>query len=184
MFKDLLSLEGLSKRQEKKARAIAEKFSPKNKKDLEKAYDLMFDFLFQENTQGLNIVLSELTKIKFMGNFAIWEYIEPSYTLKFYLSDDEKEKQEIRRMLNEDVKSPLDSDEEHREYLNKIRNGLVLDTALEFADFDDDEKDSREGILTAYLQIYALGATGTISEQKCLEEIECNIFRLKDLYKK
>ncbi len=189
MLKELLKLKGLSKRQEKKARAIAEKFSIKNKNDLGKAYDLMFDFLFQENTQGLNILLDELTKIKFTGNFNIWVFIQPSYTLKFYLTDDKEVKQEIRQMLIEEVKSSLDSEEEHQEYLNEIRDGLLVNMSLKkienrTLDNKADEIHYRQNLLIDYFQIYALGATGAISEQKCLEEIEINIARLKELYQK
>ena len=78
--------------------------------------------------------LDALTKLKFNGNFNLWTFIEPCYCLKFFLTHDESVKQEITRMLREDVKSKWHDDDEHQEWIQKILDGESVKNAQEELD--------------------------------------------------
>ena len=105
MFSDLLKLKNLSKEQQTKAISLSKKFSSTNKTDLEKANNLLFSLFCSDRREGVDICLKALTGLKFNGNFNLWTFIQPSYCLKYYLTTDESVKEEITRMLREDVKS-------------------------------------------------------------------------------
>ncbi len=189
MFEELLNLENLSKRQAKKVAAITKKFSENSVANLETAETLMFDFLCESNDYAFNIVLDVLTKIEFKGNFNRWQFIEPAYTIKYYLSKDEAEKQAIRTMLTQKVRSKLDTDEDRKIYLDKVRNGLLLDMTLEhYEEYEPENRTEKFDFaiskLTDYLHILAIGATGKISEEECLEQIKTNLQLARELYKK
>lgn len=188
MFKNLVKLSNLNKSQIKRAESLSENFSEKNKAHLEKANNLLFEFWYAENMLAVQIILDVLTTIKFNGNFNLWVFIEPSYALKYYLSQDITIRNNIRKMLNEDVVSPLHDREEHAERLEKIRNGLLIDMSKgslnENLDNNLSEYDFRSSLLRKYLHLFALGATGSISEEECLDEIESNYSRLQYLYNK
>ncbi len=188
MLKKLLTLQGLNKCQEKKARALAKKFSAKNKKDLGNAYDLMCDFLYENNTKGLHIILDALTQIKFTGDVHIWQYIEPCHIFKAYLSNDEEIKKRVKKLLTEEVKF-FSSDKENAEYLNNERKGLSLKMSIQNAPEVMDlsipklETDYRHSLLTQYIKILILGPMGEMTEQECLDGIDFNFKRLRELHK-
>lgn len=188
MFKSLLKLSNLNKSQLKRAESLSEKFSENNKAHLEKANNLLFEFWYSENMPTVQIMLDVLTTIEFKGNFNLWTFIEPSYTLKYYLTEDIAIKEGIRTMLIEEVKSKLESNEEHILYLEKVRNGLLVDMSKESMEKSSSLEDRyleygyRTTLLIRYLHLFTLGATGSISEEDCLNGIHSNYSRLQYLY--
>lgn len=188
MFSDLLNLENLSKEQQTKAISLSKKFSPTNKTDLEKANDLLFSLFCSNRLEGVDICLKILTSLKFNGNFNLWTFIQPSYCLKYYLTTDENVKEEITRMLCEDVKSKWHDDDEHQEFIQKILDGELVQSAQEELEryIDDGVKKEyiwRVNLLIEYLYVLALGATGLLSKSIVMGEIEKNLIRLREISK-
>ena len=186
MFSDLLLSDNLSPAQMKKAASLSKKFSPTNKADLEKAYHLLFSLFCTNRIQETEICLDVLTQLKFNGNFNLWTFIEPSYCLKFFLTHDESVKQEITRMLREDVKSKWDDEEEHQEWIQKILDGESVKNAQEQLDryIEDGIKTEyfwRVNLLTAYLHVLALGATGVLNPSVVNDAINQNLARLREI---
>ena len=113
-------------------------------------------------------------------------FVEPAYTLKYYLSTDEKEKATIQKYLLEEVRSPWYDDQEHQEYIQEIRNGKHIN-------IDQEEYEKyKEGkskwiflriLLVSYLHLNALGAIGNISDQEVKRKIKEIITKLKKQYK-
>lgn len=175
MFSDLLELKNLSKEQQTKAISLSKKFSSTNKTDLEKANNLLFSLFCSDQREGVDICLKVLTGLKFNGNFNLWAFIQPSYCLKYYLTTDESVKEEITRMLREDVKS-------------KWHDGEVVQSAQEELDryIDDGIKEEyiwRVNLLIEYLYVLALGATGSLNKSAVMDEIKKNLVRLREIIK-
>ena len=186
MFSDLLLSNNLSPAQMKKAASLSKKFSPTNKADLEKAYHLLFSLFCTNRIQETEICLDVLTQLKFNGNFNLWTFIEPSYCLKFFLTRDESVKQEITRMLREDVKSKWDDEDEHQEWIQKILDGELVKNAQEQLDryIEDGIKTEyiwRVSLLTTYLHVLALGATGALNPSVVNDAINQNLARLREI---
>lgn len=162
-------------------------FSITRKRDLEKANDLLFDFYYANNMIAVKKMLDVMTTIKFNGDFNFWTFVQPSYCLKYFLSSNENNKKEITEMLYNDVKSSLDTKEEHLEFLLEIQNGRLLESAqtklLKNMDNENDEYVWRSNLIKKYLHILALGTKGIISSETVLLEINKNINRQKELYK-
>lgn len=188
MFSDLLKLKNLSKEQQTKAISLSKKFSSTNKTDLEKANNLLFSLFCSDRREGVDICLKALTGLKFNGNFNLWAFIQPSYCLKYYLTIDESVKEEITRMLREDVKSKWHDDDEHQEFIQKILDGELVQSAQEELDryIDDGIKEEyiwRVNLLIEYLYVLALGATGSLNKTTVMDEIKKNLVRLREIIK-
>ena len=188
MFSDLLKLENLSKEQQTKAISLSKKFSSTNKTDLEKANNLLFSLFCSDRREGVDICLKALTGLKFNGNFNLWTFIQPSYCLKYYLTTDESVKEEITRMLREDVKSKWHDDDEHQEFIQKILDGELVQSAQEELDryIDDGIKEEyiwRVNLLIEYLYVLALGAIGSLNKTTVMDEIKKNLVRLREIIK-
>ncbi len=185
-FKDFIPSEPLSPYQEIRLKALQKKFSVTNKADLEKAYELLFDAYLTEKTVLVTHCLEIFLNIPFKQNFNTWTFVEPAYTLKYYLSTDEKEKATIQKYLLEEVRSPWYDDQEHQEYIQEIRNGKHIN-------IDQEEYEKyKEGkskwiflriLLVSYLHLNALGAIGNISDQEVKRKIKEIITELKKQYK-
>lgn len=118
----------------------------------------------------------------------MWAFIQPSYCLKYYLTTDESVKEEITRMLREDVKSKWHDDEEHQEFMRKILDGELVQSAQEELEryIDDGIKEEyiwRVNLLIEYLYVLALGATGLLNKSIVTDEIEKNLIRLREISK-
>lgn len=185
MFNQLLANNDLTKKQKGLAESLSKKFSPKNKGDLEKANELLFSLFYTENLNAIQICLDVLTKIRFDGNFNLWAFIQPSYCLKYFLSDDTDEKVRITEMLKTEVRSEWDDDDEHQEFLQKILDGELVHASEEKLEQRKNDPDGeytwRTIVLQNYLHILALGATGKINIDKAMSEIHSNLKRLKEL---
>lgn len=188
MFSDLLHLENLSKSQVKRATSLSKKFNPNNKLHLEKAHTLLFDLFCANQLEGVHICLNVMTQLKFNGNFNLWVFIEPSYCLKYFLTDDDAIKTEMTKMLHHDITSKWEDEDEHKENIQNILDGNEVQSAQEQLSryIDDDIKHEfhwRVNLLIKYLHIFALGATGKLSKCMVLNEINTHITRLRYIYK-
>lgn len=188
MFSNLVNLGNLSKSQMVKATSLSKKFSPTNKFDLEKLHILIFDLFCANNLDGVNICLDIMTKLKFNGNFNLWTFIEPSYCLKYFLTEKNAVKTEISRMLRHDIVSKWEDEDEHNEDMQNILNGKDVQSAQEqlsrYIDHDiQHEYHWRINLLIKYLHVLALGATGKLSKSVVLDEINTNLARLREIAK-
>lgn len=183
----LVDQKDLTPHQKRRVASLAKKFSPTRIADVERARSLLFSLYGANNMPAVNQCIEILTQISFKGDYRIWNPDQSAYCLKFYLSDDEQEKQRIQSMLWEEVRSPHHDDEKHQEYLRNVMDGLVLEMRLrsleEYSDTERDEYEVRTVVLSAYLQILALGARGRYQRDEVLEAIEAQTARLRELYK-
>ena len=187
-FEKLLENNKITKKQMKTAESLSKRFLPTNKHNLEKANNLLFELFFDENIEEAEIVMNIITKIKFNGNFQQWSFVEPSYCLKYYLSRDCREKEEITKMLIYDVRSEWDDEIENLEFKKRIMDGeLVESSKRRLDDYLNNEKNEymwRIPLIIDYLKVIALGSNGLLSYDIAIKEIEENIEREKELYKK
>ena len=91
-------------------------------------------------------------------------------------------------MLLKDIKSKWHDDDEHQEFIKTILDGELVQSAKEQLDkhINDGPKaeyDWRESLLSEYLYVLALGATGSLNKTIVLTEIANNLARLEELYK-
>ena len=89
-------------------------------------------------------------------------------------------------MLREDVKSKWHDDDEHQEWIQKILDGESVKNAQEELDrYIDDgvEKEYfwRVNLLTEYLHVLALGATGVLNPSVVRDAINQNLARLREI---
>lgn len=186
MFSDLLHLADLSQSQMQKTTSLSKKFNPNNKVCLEKAHTLLFELFCANHLQGVHVCLDVMTQLKFNGNFNLWTFIEPSYCLKYFLTDDDAIKAEITRMLRYDVVSKWEDEDEHDENIQNILDGRDVQSAQEQLDryINDDNQEFywRINLLIKYLHILALGATGKLNKSMVLNEIDTNIARLREMH--
>lgn len=188
MFQSLLESQELSSKQQKRVASLAKKFSPRSSADVAKAYELLFSLYSANNQPALDECIHILTQIPFRGDYRIWVSVEPAYCLKFYLSEDETEKESIQKMLWEETRSPRYDKQEHQDYLQKVMDGLLLESSLEelekYSETAKEEYELRCYVLSTYLQILALGAQGKYNRAAVLEGIETQTMRLRELHKK
>ncbi|MDO4764238.1 MAG: hypothetical protein Q4A00_07650 [Flavobacteriaceae bacterium] len=184
-FKELLKHEGLTAQQIKHIELLDKKFSATNASNLKKANDLLFSLLYTNNLSAVQTLLDLMTQIPFNGNFNQWTFVEPSYTLRYFLSNDNTEKEKIKHYLINEVRSEWDDDEEHAEHLQKKRDGMLVESSLEQLErYNTSEKEEftwRTTVLIRYLEVLTIGATGKLDEKNVLNEINSNIERQKAL---
>lgn len=137
--------------------------------------------------ESVHRCLDMLISIKFEGNFNTWGFIQPSYCLKCFLSENEAEKAEIQSVLREDVRPKWDDDKEHHKSIEEILDGKLIESAKKQLirygnDSLKDEYDWRSNLLIKYLYVFALGAIGSLSKSKVLNKINSHIIRILKLY--
>lgn len=184
-FKELLNFEGLSKSQIKKIEQLNKKFSVTNAKHLKMANDLLFSLLYSNHLSAVEQILDFMTQIPFNKNFNLWAFIEPSYTLQYFLTDDDTKKAKITRYLTTEVRSEWDDDDEHAEFLQQKLDGSLVQNSLEQLErYNITEKEEfiwRTPVLIRYLEVLALGASGKLDKVSVLKEIHYHIERQKFL---
>ena len=89
-------------------------------------------------------------------------------------------------MLREDVKSKWDDEDEHQEWIQKILDGELVKNAQEQLDryIEDGIKTEyiwRVSLLTKYLHVLALGATGVLKPSVVNDAINQNLARLREI---
>lgn len=188
IFKKLLTTDGLTAKQIKSIESLDKKFSKTSAANLEKANELLFSLLYANNLTAVNTLLDFMTEIPFNGNFNQWTFVEPSYALRYFLSDDEAEKAKISQYLTTEVRSEWDDDDDHAEFLQKKRDGMLVQSSLEQLErYNTSEKEEfnwRTFVLIRYLELLAIGATGKIDEATVLQQINENIDRQRVLFDK
>ena len=185
MFKELLNFERLTSSQIKKIEQLDKKFSATNAKHLEMANNLLFSLLYDDNLPALEKLLAFMTQIPFNKNFNLWSFIEPSYTLQYFLTDDDDKKTKITQYLTTEVRSEWDDDDEHAEFLQRKLDGSLVQSSLEKLEcHKTSEKDEfiwRTAVLIRYLEVLALGASGKLDKTSVLNEIHHHIERQRFL---
>lgn len=185
MLSFLMDVNGLNKQQKRWISSLTKKFSEKNSGDLEKACNLLYSLYYSGHMEAVKECMRIVCQIKFDGNFNTWTFIQPAYTLKFYMSQDSTEQGAIRQMLCHDVRSKLHDDEQHQITLDKIRLGHSVQTALKSLERNGkepkDEYTFRQIVLFAYLHVLAIGTCKELNEPEVRKQIDANLKRLVEL---